>query len=112
MKRPGHPTGQVIPLRAKPAATICVRCIYHHCSGDDIWYNHFCRHPRWLQIPKAQDPVNGRWGYQKHNSVGDAYLDETPWPHCREVNKGNCDLYCSFGAADDTKVGGKGGEAG
>ena len=70
--------------------TICINCAFHNgASKEQTWYDHFCLNPE-VRLVADIDPVTGRKGYAKKNSLGDAYLADTPYPYCRDVNRGNC----------------------
>ena len=58
--------------------TICVKCKWHDGLGQ-IWYDHFCEHPK-VSTPAHIDPVTGKRVADKH-------------PNCRDINRGDCELY-------------------
>ena len=71
--------------------TICAKCKHHRGRGD-IWYNQYCAHPD-LQNPVMIDPVSGKKGYAKKNTLGRTYYDEVSTPYCRDVNDGECSRF-------------------
>lgn len=76
--------------------TICVNCRHHYLKPDsrgiDVWYLHFCHHPE-VSRPREQDPVTGKWGYADKNDLGKVSIGNDQFPHCNEINHGNCELY-------------------
>lgn len=70
--------------------TICVNCTHHNgVSRKQTWYDHFCHHPE-VRLVADIDPVTGKEGYAKTNDLGNAYLTDSPYPYCRDINRGNC----------------------
>jgi len=67
--------------------TICVRCKYH--KGWGVWYNHYCEHPSTARN-EEQDPVTGEISYGIRNDLGRVVLTDKEFPHCRDINHGNC----------------------
>lgn len=73
--------------------TICVECVHH--SGSDAsknYWNHLCCHPNFERIAE-QDPVTGNIGFVGKNDLGGTYFTQDRFPHCREINNGNCDYF-------------------
>lgn len=86
--------GKITVVDRKPAITVCANCKYFVCEGKrKIWYNSYCHHPKWEKVIEIQDPVSGMWEYEVENEYGHKVRRETPYPYCRDLNEGDCDLY-------------------
>ena len=73
--------------------TICVDCVHHNgATMEEAWYAHYCQSLE-VRLVADIDPVTGVKGYAKRNDLGTAYLTDTPYPFCRDVNRGNCPHY-------------------
>lgn len=76
--------------------TICVKCKYHNNPPDERgivnWWGHICRHPSLKRLPE-QSPITGEIKYGTKNSLGMIVLTDDAYPHCSEINKGNCELF-------------------
>ena len=70
--------------------TLCVNCRHHVGSG--VWYAHYCQHPD-KRRPKEQDPVTGEIFFAIRNDLGNVCFTCEQYPHCRDINHGNCPLY-------------------
>ena len=61
-------------------------------EGSMIWYDLYCGHPK-NKLPETIDPVTGHRGYTAQNDLGNTIISNTPYPHARKVNVGNCRLW-------------------
>jgi len=69
--------------------TLCLNCI--HANGvtkDAIWYDCYCHHPK-MKRREGQDPVTGRKMFVTISN-GKTCLTDEEYPHCRDINDGNC----------------------
>lgn len=76
--------------------TICKRCRFHEFRTDsrkiDVWYMHYCKSKE-VEREKEQDPVTGKIQYAQKNDLGRVVLTDERYPHCRDINHGNCPHY-------------------
>jgi len=68
--------------------TFCVNC-QHFINEGNVWYNQFCGAEEVRFEPK-NDPVTGKKAFINFNDFGNEITNETPHPHARRINKGNC----------------------
>lgn len=63
--------------------TICAQCKHHYLKDKPPrWHDWECHHPD-VEREKVLDVVTGRMEYAHHDQ----------WPNCRDVNKGDCELF-------------------
>lgn len=85
------------------AFTICTKCkhfhnVYPRSPRAHIWYNQYCRAE---ELPRAQDPVDGKLRHFKTNDLGMTVFVDLPWQHCRTANPhGECEHF----AKENTNV--------
>ena len=75
--------------------TICKQCKHFHNieptgPRKDIWYNHYCKA---VDLPTAQDPLDGVVKPFSQNDLGRTIFLDEPYPHCRDINDGNCKAF-------------------
>lgn len=70
--------------------TICAACRFFLKQGG-LWYQQFCSaSPREHTI----DVVTGEEGFRATNDLGQNYITNHPYHYAREINNGQCSLYC------------------
>ena len=74
--------------------TICTECQFHRNNATDseqrkIWYNNFCAAPEVRLLPDI-DPVSGERGFAAAEDRGRGLVMDSPYPYCRNINRGNC----------------------
>lgn len=81
-------------VQVQVPATICVNCKHLKSISDGprtgIWYNMYCSAVRRMS---AIDPVSGNRCFLGKNSFGEDYFTDEEYPHCRDINKGNCPYF-------------------
>ncbi len=85
---PGPIPGGIMVILAK---TICVHCVFYCGPGvlKKPWHTHRCVHPENIKT-QQQDPVTGEIGFVEKNDLGRVCISEDQYPHCRDINHGNC----------------------
>lgn len=72
----------------------CIYCKWHHYETDGpigIW-SHECKHENVRRV-STRNPVTGESCYSAKNALGGTYYDHSPYPPCKEINHGDCELW-------------------
>lgn len=75
--------------------TICVKCAkcltVKPAEGEEGEPIYFCRDPG-VGGRERVNPVTGKKEYL-HSGKGGMYASESPFPHCENINLGNCPMF-------------------
>ena len=75
--------------------TICYQCKFFHNEEPtgprkDVWYNHVCKAS---PLPIDMNPVTGEMQARTCNDLGQVIHTNRTFEFCRNINKGDCELF-------------------